>query len=86
MRWSENQLTEGKVQGLGGEVTDDVGGVSSPEGEETLIFVGTSETVNNTLVRVAETTLLDLLQLVNGARFVHVLKHEPSHLDSEPKA
>ena len=26
-----DQLTEGKVQGLGGEVTDDIGSVSSPE-------------------------------------------------------
>ena len=65
MRWSDNQLTEGKVQGLGGEVTDDVGGVSSPEGEETLVLVGTCEAVGNTLVRTGETTLLDLFGRIN---------------------
>ena len=65
MRWSENQLTVGKVQGLGGEVTDDVGGVSSPEGEETLVLVGTGEAVGNTLVRAGETTLLDLFGRIN---------------------
>ena len=52
--------TEGKVQGLCGEVPDDVGGVTSPEGEETLVTVGTRETVTNTLVGLGETTLLDL--------------------------
>ena len=59
------KLTEGKVQGLGGEVTDDVGGVSSPEGEETLVLVGTGEAVVNTLVRTGETTLLDLFGSIN---------------------
>ena len=42
------------------EVTNDVGGVTSPEGEETLVTVGTRETVTNTLVGLGETTLLDL--------------------------
>ena len=60
MRWSENQLTEGKVQGLGGEVTDDVGRVTSPEGEQALFTVCAGEAVNDTLVGRRETTLLDL--------------------------
>ena len=52
--------TERKVKGLRREVPDDVGGVTSPEGEETLVTVGTRETVTNTLVGLGETTLLDL--------------------------
>ena len=43
-----------------GEVPDDVGSVTTPEGDETLITVGTREAVNNTLVGLRETTLLDL--------------------------
>ena len=52
--------TEGKVQGLGREVTDHVGGVTSPEGKETLITVGTAEAVDDTLVGCGQATLLDL--------------------------
>jgi hypothetical protein len=52
-------VLEGKVQRLGREVPDDVGGVSSPERDETLIGVGPGETVRDTLVRGSETTLLD---------------------------
>ena len=73
--------TEGKVQGLCGEVPDDVGGVTSPEGEETLVTVGTRETVTNTLVGLGETTLLDL----KGREFPSVCstrtrEMEPHHL------
>jgi len=57
-------VLEGKVQRLGREVPDDVGGVSSPERDETLIGVGPGETVRDTLVRGSETTLLDHLVLV----------------------
>jgi len=52
--------TEGKVESLGREVTNDVGGVSSPEGNDTLIAVGTAEGITNALVRSGKTTLLDL--------------------------
>lgn len=54
------RLTEGEVEGLGGEVTNDVGGVTTPEREKTLVGVGTTEAVHNTLVWCGETTLLDL--------------------------
>ena len=54
--------TEGKVQGLGREVTNDVGGVSTPEGDKTLITVGADKAVGNALVGRSETTLLDLRQ------------------------
>ena len=63
MRWSENQLTEGKVQGLGGEVTDDVGSVATPQGHDTLIGSGTAEAVSNAVVLAVETALLDHLIL-----------------------
>ena len=56
------KLTEGKVQGLGREVTNDVGGVSTPEGDKTLITVGADKAVGNALVGRSETTLLDLRQ------------------------
>lgn len=52
--------TESKVQRLGGEVPDDVGGVTSPERENTLVTSGTSKAVPNTLVGLGETTLFDL--------------------------
>ena len=60
MRWSENQLTEGKVQGLRREVTDDVGRVTTPEREETLVAVRAGKAVGDALVRLRETALLDL--------------------------
>lgn len=56
----ELKLTEGKVQGLGREVTNDVGGVSTPEGDKALITVGADKAVGNALVGGSETTLLDL--------------------------
>ena len=52
-------VLEGKVQRLGREVPDDVGGVTSPQGDHTLIGVSPLEAVSNTLVRGRETTLLD---------------------------
>lgn len=52
-------VLEGKVKSLGGEVSDDVGGVSSPEGGKTLLGVDSREAVTNTLVRGSKTTLLD---------------------------
>jgi hypothetical protein len=52
--------TESEVEGLGGEVTNDVGSISSPKGEDTLFPVSTRESVTNALVRSGETTLLDL--------------------------
>ncbi|CAG8720742.1 10000_t:CDS:2, partial [Acaulospora colombiana] len=40
-------LTEGKVEGLGREVTNDVGGVASPEGDETFIAICAAEAVHD---------------------------------------
>ena len=62
MRWSDNQLTEGKVQGLGGEVTDDVGGVTTQERYQALVAVRAGEAVDDALVGRRETALLDLEQ------------------------
>ena len=52
--------TEGEVQGLRREVPDDVGGVSTPEGNETLVTVSPREAVREALVGLSKTTLLDL--------------------------
>ena len=53
-------ILESKVQGLGGEVTKDVGGVASPEGEDTFIASRASEAFADTLVGASESTLLNL--------------------------
>ena len=52
--------TEGKVQGLRREVTDDVGGVATPERQKTLVAVRAGKAVGDALVRLRETALLDL--------------------------
>lgn len=52
-------VLEGKVEGLGGEVTDDVGSVTTPERGDTLLGNDTLEAVNDALVGPRETTLLD---------------------------
>jgi hypothetical protein len=49
-------VTEGKVESLGREVTDDVGSVSSPERDNTLSGSGTTEAVNDTVVLAVQTT------------------------------
>ena len=57
-------IAESEVQGLGGEVTDDVGSVTSPERDDTLIGSGALEAVGDTGVLVGETTGLKHLILV----------------------
>ena len=71
------KLTEGEVQGLGGEVTNDIGGVASPEGDETLFLVGTSESVADALVGGSQTTLLDLERTCQAA--IHNDTRNASH-------
>jgi hypothetical protein len=56
----KEERTEGEVEGLGREVSDDVGGVTTPQRDDTLFRVGAGEAVNDTLVGGGETTLLDL--------------------------
>lgn len=56
-------VAESEVEGLGWEVTKDVGGVSTPKGDDTLIGGGTLEAVGDTLVLVAETAGLQHLIL-----------------------
>lgn len=56
-------VTESKVQGLGREVTDNVGSVTTPEGDGTLIGHGALEAVNDTVVLAVEAALLDHLIL-----------------------
>ncbi|KAI6762852.1 hypothetical protein HG530_008832 [Fusarium avenaceum] len=57
-------VTESEVQSLGREVSDDVGGVSSPEGHHTLVSHGALEAVTNTGVLAVETTGLKHLILL----------------------
>jgi len=57
-------VTESEVQSLGWEVTDDVGSVTSPEGNGTLIGESSLEAVDDTVVLAVETALLDHLILV----------------------
>ena len=57
-------VTEGEVQSLSREVTDDVGGVTSPEGDDTLGGSGTLETVANAGVLAVKTAGLKHLILV----------------------
>jgi hypothetical protein len=56
-------IAESEVQGLGREVTDDVGSVTSPEGENTLLLGGTAEALNDTVVLAVETAGLKHLIL-----------------------
>lgn len=56
-------VTESEVESLGREVTDDVGGVSSPEGGDTLLLGGTTEALDDTIVLSVETTGLEHLIL-----------------------
>jgi hypothetical protein len=53
VEWAENLLVgilECEVESLSGEVSDDVGQVSSPEGKETLLSVNSLDAINDTLV------------------------------------
>ena len=43
-------VLEGEVQGLGGEVSDDVGKVTSPEGQESLLLGNTDNAIHDSLV------------------------------------
>jgi len=57
-------ILEGKVQGLGGEITDDVGQVSSPERDDTLLSSDTPGAIHDSLVGFSQTTALQHLILV----------------------
>lgn len=57
-------IAESEVQGLGGEVTDDVGSVTTPHGGNTLSGGGTAEAVSNAVVLAVETTGLEHLILL----------------------
>lgn len=52
-------VTESKVQGLGREVTDDVGGVATPQSHNTLIGGGAPEAVDDAIVAAVKTAGLD---------------------------
>lgn len=56
-------VAESEVQGLGREVTDDVGSVTTPQRGNTLVGGGTLEAVANAGVLAVETARLDHLVL-----------------------
>lgn len=43
-------VLKGKVEGLSGEISDDIGEVTSPEGKNPLLLGDTGEAVNETLI------------------------------------
>jgi len=57
-------VAESEVQRLGREVTDDVGSVTTPEREDTLVLGGTAEALDDTAVLAVETTGLEHLILL----------------------
>lgn len=52
--------TKGKVKGLRREVSDNVGGVPSPQRDDALFFDGTTESIDYAFVWSCKPTLLDL--------------------------
>lgn len=56
-------VAEGEVQGLGREVTDDVGGVATPQRDHALVGGCAAEAVRDTGIPAVETTSLDHLIL-----------------------
>jgi hypothetical protein len=59
-------ITESEVQGLGREVTDNVGSVTTPQRSNTFLGSGSSETLHDTIVLSVETTRLQHLILGEG--------------------
>lgn len=51
-------VLESEVEGLRGEVSDDIGQVSSPEGEESLLFGNTDDAVDDAFVLLVHCNLL----------------------------
>ena len=62
-------LTEREVQSLRGEVTDDVGRVTTPQRYKTLVTVSASKTITDTLVWVRQTSLLDLCRVLESMTY-----------------
>jgi hypothetical protein len=60
-------VTERKVERLGGEVTDDVGSVTTPEREDALLLGSAAEALGDTVVLAVETTGLEHLILKREA-------------------
>ena len=56
-------VTEREVESLSGEVTDDVGSVTTPERQDTLLLGSTAEALDDTVVLAVETTGLKHLIL-----------------------
>jgi len=62
-------IFEGKVEGLGREISDDIGQVSSPEGADSLRSDSSLGAVNDSVVRPVEGSLFDHFSLVLDQEF-----------------
>lgn len=67
-------VAESEVQGLGREVTDDVGGVTTPQGHDTLVSHGALEAVTNASVAAVQTAGLDHLILYGMVNTIGAIK------------
>ena len=56
----KKKLTESKVESLGGEVPQDVGGISAPEREDTFLPVCPGKRVGDAIIRPRQPALFDL--------------------------
>ena len=74
-------VAEGEVEGLGREVTEDVGRVTTPQREDALVFGGTAEALHDTLVPAVETTRLDHLILSRACGLASF--HRIAHLNAK---
>ena len=63
-------VTESEVEGLGWEVTDNVGSVTSPEGDHTLSTGSSAEAVHDAVVLAVETTRLQHLVLIGELAYL----------------
>jgi hypothetical protein len=70
--------TESEVESLRREVPNDIGRISSPEGDKTFLPVGTCKSIANTLVGGRKAALLDLLR--QSIRSVQIEKEAVHHL------
>jgi len=53
-------ISEGKVEGLSGEISDDIGQITSPEGLEALLFGDSGEDIDDASV------LFSILHFADG--------------------
>lgn len=65
-------ITESEVKSLSGEVSDNVGSVTSPQGKGTFALCGSAKAVDNTVVLLVETASLQHFILLNSQHWFNV--------------